>query len=124
MYDWGFVSEQSANDLLLAYHHGVLDAPLALWYPVLPSMAGMHNLLVNLKFGQAASPLVLAGRIRGNSRSCTRLSIWGIRVGRPGRGLVRSPAGVRGSQSHADRVLDWMNSVSEPGHTRSRYARS
>ena len=52
MYNWRSLTEQSANELLLTYHHGVLDAPLALWYPVLPSIAGVHNLLVNLKFGR------------------------------------------------------------------------
>ena len=113
MYDWGFVSEESANDLLLACHHGVLDAPLALWYPVLPSVAGVHNLLINLRFGRP--PARWFSQVDPeNLTFLHRLSIWGIRWGGRAAGLF-VPRPEFADLGHADRVLDWMNSVSEPG---------
>jgi len=51
-YDWEFIAEEAAHELLLYAIHGVLDAPLALWFPVPPGIAGIHNLLMNLKFGR------------------------------------------------------------------------
>ena len=113
MYDWGFVSEESANDLLLACHHGVMDAPLALWYPVLPSVAGVHNLLINLRFGRP--PARWFSQVNpGNLTFLHRLSIWGIRWGGRAAGLL-VPRPEFADLSHADRVLDWMISASEPG---------
>ena len=52
-YDWEFIAEESAHELLLYDLHGVRDAPLALWYPVPPGIAGIHNLLMSLKHGHA-----------------------------------------------------------------------
>ena len=115
MYNWGSLTEQSANELMLTYHHGVLDAPLALWYPVLPSIAGVHNLLVNLKFGRP--PARWFSQV--NPRELTflpRISIQGIRVGGWVAGLS-VPRPEFADLSHADRVLDWMRSVHETGHT-------
>lgn len=51
-YDWDFIAEESAHELLLYAMHGVLNAPLALWYPVPPGIAGLHNLLMHLKLGR------------------------------------------------------------------------
>ena len=50
MYDWDFITEDSANELMLYETHGLSNAPLALWYPGLPAISGVHNLLVNIKF--------------------------------------------------------------------------
>ena len=50
-YDWEFIAEESTHERLLYDIHGVLDAPLALWYPVPPGIAGIHNLLMSLKLG-------------------------------------------------------------------------
>ncbi|MFO1429191.1 MAG: hypothetical protein U1F76_03485 [Candidatus Competibacteraceae bacterium] len=50
-YDWEFITEESAHELLLYTMHGVLNAPTALWFPVPPGIAGIHNLLMNLKMG-------------------------------------------------------------------------
>lgn len=49
-YDWDFIAEESANELVLYEIHELSQAPLALWYPSLPSIAGIHNLLMNIKF--------------------------------------------------------------------------
>ncbi|HET6465609.1 MAG TPA: hypothetical protein VFH55_08390 [Nitrospiria bacterium] len=43
-------AEEAANELLLYETHGLSKAPLALWLPVLPGFAGVHNLLMNVKF--------------------------------------------------------------------------
>ena len=122
MYDWGFVSEESANDLLLACHHGVMDAPLALWYPVLPSVAGVHNLLINLRFGRP--PARWFSQVDpGNLTFLHRLSIWGIRWGGRAAGLLRSPAGVRGSQPcRSGARLDDLGERTRP-HDRGTHVR-
>lgn len=44
------MAEEAANELLLYETHGLSKASLALWLPVLPRMAGIHNLLINVKF--------------------------------------------------------------------------
>jgi len=115
MYDWGFIGEESANDLLLALHHGVLDAPLALWYPVLPGVAGVHNLLINLKFGRP--PARWFSQVDPTGLTLLhRISIQGIRWGGRVAGLS-VPRPEFADLSHADRVLDWMSSVHESGRT-------
>lgn len=50
LYDWNFFSEEAANELLLHQMHGVQHLPQAFWYPALPSISGLHNLLIHLKF--------------------------------------------------------------------------
>jgi len=50
MYDWDFITEQSANELMLYETHGLLNVPLALWLPGLPSLSGILNLLMIIKF--------------------------------------------------------------------------
>ena len=91
----------------------MLDAPLALWYPVLPSVAGVHNLFINLRFGRP--PARWFSQVDpGNLTFLHRLSIWGIRWGGQAAGLF-VPRPEFADLNHADRVLDWMISVSEPG---------
>ncbi len=51
-YDWNLMTEHAANELVLYDIHGVSDAPIALWLPVPPSLAGIHNLLLNAKRGR------------------------------------------------------------------------
>lgn len=51
-YDWNLMSEHAATELVLYNIHGVSDAPVALWLPVPPSVAGIHNLLLNVKRGR------------------------------------------------------------------------
>lgn len=50
MYSLDLIAEESANELILYETHGLLNAPLALWLPRLPSIAGIHNFLMNIKF--------------------------------------------------------------------------
>jgi hypothetical protein len=115
MYDWNFVSEESVNDFLLACHHGMLDAPLAFWYPVLPSIAGVHNLLINLKFGRP--PARWFSQVDPQNLSAlNRVSIGGIRWAARRAGLS-VPRPELATLSQADRVLDWMKLVKIAGHT-------
>lgn len=50
MYDWDFIAEEAANELILYETHGLTYFPLALWFPGLPAISGIHNLLMNVKF--------------------------------------------------------------------------
>jgi hypothetical protein len=50
MYDWDFLTEEAANELILCEIHGLSNVPLALWLPGLPAISGIHNLLMNVKF--------------------------------------------------------------------------
>jgi len=49
-YDWGFLAEEAANELLLYEVHGVSRAPSVLWYPAPPAISGMHHALLHAKF--------------------------------------------------------------------------
>ncbi|MBE0425201.1 MAG: hypothetical protein IBX72_00955 [Nitrospirae bacterium] len=50
MYDWDFIAEEAASELILYETHGLTALPLALWLPGLPAISGIHNLLMNIKF--------------------------------------------------------------------------
>ncbi len=52
-YTWPFIAEEAENECVLYKEHGVLDVSLALWYPVHTSIAGIHNMLMNLKYHRA-----------------------------------------------------------------------
>ncbi|MDF1551813.1 MAG: hypothetical protein P1P84_02065 [Deferrisomatales bacterium] len=52
LYDWHGLAEEAANECVLHEIHGVAAAPLALWLPAPPGVAGFRNLLMNLKFGR------------------------------------------------------------------------
>src|SRR5581483_11604365 len=45
-YDWELFREEAAFESLLFGAHGVLQTPHAFWLPALPSISGIHNLLV------------------------------------------------------------------------------
>jgi hypothetical protein len=51
-FDWAGLAEESANNLVLREIHGIEAAPLALWLPLPPGIAGVHSLLVNAKMGR------------------------------------------------------------------------
>jgi len=51
-FDWAGLAEESASNLVLRDIHGIASAPLALWLPVPPGIAGIHSVLVNAKIGQ------------------------------------------------------------------------
>jgi hypothetical protein len=51
--DWSGLAEEAANELVLYATHGLHRAPLALWLPPPPGLAGIRNVLVNAKFGRS-----------------------------------------------------------------------
>jgi len=51
-YGWPFLAGEAAHELLLLASHGRGDAPVALWLPGPPGIAGLHNALVHAKLGR------------------------------------------------------------------------
>lgn len=51
-YGWEFLAAEAAHELLLLASHGLGRAPLALWMPGPPGIAGLHNLLAHAKLGR------------------------------------------------------------------------
>jgi hypothetical protein len=51
-YGWSFLAEEAADELLLLASHALVEAPLALWLPGPPGIAGLHNLLVHAGLGR------------------------------------------------------------------------
>ena len=51
-YGWDFLAAEAAHELLLLESHGLTNAPLALWMPGPPGIAGLHNLLAHAKLGR------------------------------------------------------------------------
>jgi hypothetical protein len=49
-YDWEFIAAEAANECALSAAHGISDAPQALWYPGLPGISGIHNMLISAKY--------------------------------------------------------------------------
>ncbi len=50
-YDWDFIAHEAAHEAILYSIHDPGNRPFALWYPVPPGIAGIHNLLMSLKLG-------------------------------------------------------------------------
>ncbi len=75
-FDWEFLAEESAHELLLYEMHGVLDAPTAIWFPMPPGVAGIGNLLFNLKMGRPPEKWFSHTR---NTTLEGRLALWLLR---------------------------------------------
>lgn len=100
-YDWEFLTEESAHELLLYDIHGVLDAPLALWYPVPPGIAGLHNLLMSLKLGRVPEAWFShtpPGAMPTEGRLALALTRW----------LGRAPSPEFADLSRADKAVAWL----------------
>ena len=48
-YNWDFLTQEAQNECFMYHAHDVLQSPVALWYPFHLSIAGIHNVLLNLK---------------------------------------------------------------------------
>lgn len=48
-YNWRFLAEEADLEVLLEQQHRFEGAPLAMWMPGPPGLAGIHNLLLHLK---------------------------------------------------------------------------
>jgi len=106
-YDWEFIAEESAHELLLYDMHGVLDWPTALWFPVPPGIAGLHNLLMNLKLGRV--PAKWFSQTSPDSMS------WEARLALR---LIGRPCPEFAGLDCADKVVAWLASV-RPGVVRT-----
>lgn len=108
LYSWEFIAEEAAHEALLYEAHGVLDRPVALWYPVLPGVAGVHNLLLNLLIGRPPERWFSQTDPAGAGTSWfERAALAGLRFGAR-LGGARAPAPEFADLAHADRVLDWL----------------
>jgi hypothetical protein len=106
LYDWDFFSEEAANELLLYAVHGLSDAPGAFWLPCLPSISGIHNLLVHLRFRRP--PVKWFSHLEGNAQG--RLSMQYIRWMSRFYGIcVPLPEFVE--LKHAEIVARWMEAA-------------
>lgn len=106
-YDWEFITEESAHELLLYEMHGVLDAPTALWFPVPPGIAGLHNLLMNLKLGRTPA--------KWFSQTPTDAMTLEARLALR---FIGRPRPEFADLAHADQVVAWLASV-RPGVVRT-----
>ncbi|NLW84908.1 MAG: hypothetical protein GXY41_10990 [Phycisphaerae bacterium] len=107
-YNWEFLAEEAANELLFYDCHGLLGAPLAFWLPVLPCVSGIHNLLMNIKYHKI--PDRWFSQLETHNKSVSRKDraavdalLWSCRL--MGYGVPRPEfAGV----DAAEKVARWM----------------
>lgn len=112
-YTWDFLSEEAANKLLFYQGHGLLDAPLAFWLPMLPCVSGVHNLLMNIKyhkiperwFSQLQTPNINVSR--QNRTAVNNLLLSCRLLGYP----VPQPEFV--GMDEAEKVALWMNAAAK-----------
>ena len=111
MYNWEFIAEEAEHELLLYTHHGVIDAPLALWYPAPPGVAGLHNALMMLKAGRAPARWFSQTDPRGSGvPTLHRWTVRGVRWSARLAGLTL-PVQEFADPARVDVVLDWMLSA-------------
>jgi len=70
-YNWDFLAEEATEEALLFEIHGLMETPFALWFPRLPAMAGIHNLLMQIKYCKI--PRKWFSQIEQDSRDMTFL---------------------------------------------------
>ncbi len=112
-YSWAFLAAEAAHELLLLDCHGLAAAPLALWLPGPPGIAGLHNLLAHAKLGRpprrwfSPSPPPAAG---------DGLAFWADRGWRVARRLL--PALGPGAEwvppERAAEVARWLAEAPRP----------
>jgi hypothetical protein len=78
-YTWDFLAEEAENELLLLHSHGLADAPLALWMPGPPGIAGLHNLLLHARAGRPPERWFSQSRTAADSPGAMRVIDYGIR---------------------------------------------
>jgi len=112
-YSWAFLAGEALHELLLLASHGLTAAPLALWLPAPPGIAGLHNLLVHARLGRppdrwfSPSPPPDAGE---------PLARWADRGWRGARRLLPrlGPAAEWVPAEQADRVARWLAAAPRP----------
>jgi hypothetical protein len=112
-YSWEFLAAEAAHELLLLDSHDLAAAPLALWMPGPPGIAGLHNLLVHAKLGRpprrwfSPSPPPAAG---------DGLAFWADRGWRAARRLLPAlgPAAEWVPLDQAAEVARWLAEAPRP----------
>lgn len=108
LYRWEFLAEEAAHEALLYQAHGVLDSPVALWYPVPPGVAGVHNLLLNLLIGRPPDRWFSQTDPAGPGTSwLDRGALAGLRFG-AWLGGGRAPSPTFADPAHTNVVLEWL----------------
>jgi len=107
-YSWRLFSDEAALELLLFESHGLLGAPCALWLPALPGIAGLHNLLVQMRFRRPPERWFSQVPPRRRDAAATRYlqavgGAFGMRVSPPEATRLEESA----------RVANWMVSARE-----------
>jgi hypothetical protein len=112
-YSWELLAAEAAHELLLLESHGLAEAPLALWLPGPPGIAGLHNLLAHAKLGRpprrwfSPSPAPAAG---------DGLAFWVYRAWRAARRLLPAlgPAAEWVPAERAVEVARWLAEAPRP----------
>ena len=103
LYDWAFISEESANEMLLYETHGLSNAPSAFWLPSLPSISGIHNLLIHLRFRKP--PDKWFSQLQPDFKSRTKMQ-YVVRCSQILGTKVPKPEFIE--MSSADRIAIWI----------------
>jgi len=105
-YDWNFLAEEAAHELLLYEEHGLGHSPSAFWLPALPSISGIHNLLLHMKFRRPPGkwyshlPANLWSRTVMGFLACSSL-VYGMKIPQP----------ISARTSQALQVARWAEEV-------------
>ncbi|HEY8518217.1 MAG TPA: hypothetical protein VIS07_22120 [Candidatus Binatia bacterium] len=103
LYGWDFFAEEAANEALLYAAHDASELPGAFWLPGPPSISGMHNLLVELKFRRA--PERWFSHLAPPATEAAGLAF--LRLGARAQGL-RVPRIEPTGSADATRVARWL----------------
>ncbi len=104
VYDWRFLAQEAENETLLYDMYGLAGAPTALWYPARVSIAGMHNLLLDLRRG--APPARWFSHTDGRGARDTLMRQYTNLAGKLAGMRVPRPETVTPDQAH--RVAAWL----------------
>jgi hypothetical protein len=107
-YDWPLFAEEAALECLLFESHGLLDAPSALWQPAPPGVAGVHNVLVQLRFRRPPERWFSQVPVRRREAAVLRyVDAVARTIG------MRVPMPEATPLTAAARVVDWLVSARE-----------
>lgn len=109
-YDWNFLAEEATHEMLLYEEHGLAEALSAFWLPGLPSLSGIHNLLLHLKFRHP--PGIWFSHLPGNLWSKAVMEFLGFGGFFFGMKIPR-PVAVRTSE--ARKVVRWAEKALQTG---------
>ncbi|MBV8202406.1 MAG: hypothetical protein JOZ15_17450 [Acidobacteria bacterium] len=112
-YSWEFLAAEAAHEWLLLESHGLGEAPLGLWLPGPPGIAGLHNLLVHAKLGRPPRRWFSPSRAPAAGDG---LAFWADRGWRAARRLLPrlGPAAEWVPPERAATVARWLAAAPRP----------